>query len=78
MSGVICGLLKKGARTMSQSLTATDWITRRVGAINRILKSKGNHRSFAEHFIDEHWRLMNTKCKTKREYKTWTRINGKV
>ena len=74
----MCGLLKKGARTMSQSLTATDWITRRVGAINRILKSKGNHRSFAEHFIEEHGRLMSTKCKTKGEYKKWTRINGKV
>ena len=54
------------------------WISRRVGAINRILKSKGNHKSFHEHFIDEHWRLMNTKCKTKREYKIWTRENGKV
>ena len=74
----MCGLLKKGARTMSQKQTATDWVTKRVNAMNRLLKSKGNHRSFAEHFIDEHWRLMNTKCKTKREYKTWTRINGKV
>ena len=74
----MCGLLKKGARTMSQKQIATDWISRRVGAMNRLLKSKGNHRAFHEHFIDEHWRLMNTKCKTKREYKTWTRINGKV
>ena len=40
---------------MSQKQTATDWITRRVGAINRILKSKGNAKPFHEHFIDEHW-----------------------
>jgi len=74
----MCGLLKKGAKTMSQKQTAVDWVSRRVSAINRVLKSKGNHRSFHEHFIDEHWRLMNTKCKTKKEYKIWTRANGKV
>ena len=56
----------------------TDWITRRVGAINRIINSKGNTHPSHEHFIDEHWRLMNTKCKTKKEYKIWTRANGKV
>jgi len=71
----MCGLLKKGARTMSQKQTATDWVTKRVNAMNRLLKSKGNHRSFAEHFIDEHWRLMNTKCKTKAEYKKEGRDN---
>ena len=60
---------------MSQKQTATDWITRRVGAINRILKSKGNAKPFHEHFIDEHWRLMNTKCKTKAEYKKEGRKN---
>ena len=65
----MCGLLKKGVMTMSENLTAPNWISRRVGAINRILKRKGNHRAFHEHFIDEHWRLMNTKCKTKAEYK---------
>jgi hypothetical protein len=74
----MCGSLKKGAKTMSQNQTAADWISRRVSAMNRILKSKGNHRSFHEHFIDEHWRLMNTNCKTKKEYKIWTRANGKV
>jgi len=73
----MCGLLKKGVMTMSENLTAPKWINRRVDAINRILK-KNNHKPMHEHFIDEHWRLMNTKCKTKREYKTWTRINGKV
>ena len=60
---------------MSQKQTATDWITRRVGAINRILKSKNNAKPFHEHFIDEHWRLMNTKCKTKAEYKKEGRKN---
>ena len=72
------GLLKKGAMTMSKSQIATDWISRRVKAMHRLLRSKGNHRSFHEHFIDEHWRLMNTNCKTKKEYKIWTRANGKV
>lgn len=61
---------------MSQKQTATNWITRRVGAINRILKSKGNKKAFHEYFIDEHWRLMNTKCKTKAEYKKEGRKNG--
>ena len=74
----MCGLLKKGAKTMSQKQTATDWVSRRVNAMNRLLNRKGNHISFHEHFIDEHWRLMNTNCKTKREYKIWTRANGKV
>jgi hypothetical protein len=74
----MCGLLKKGAKTMSQKQTATDWVSKRVNAMNRLLNRKGNHRSFHEHFIDEHWRLMNTNCKTKREYKIWTRANGKV
>ncbi len=60
---------------MTQKQTATDWITRRVGAMNRLLK-KNNNRSFHEHFIDEHWRLMNTKCKTKAEYKKEGRKNG--
>jgi len=72
------GLLKKGAMTMSKSQIAADWISKRVKAMNRLLKSKGNHRSFHEHFIEEHGRLMSTKCKTKGEYKKWTRINGKV
>jgi len=74
------GLYKRTV-TMSVEKTVKDspkWISRRIGAINRLLKSKGNHRSFHEHFIEEHWRLMNTKCKTKTEYKIWTRENGKA
>ena len=31
---------------MTQKQTATDWITRRVGAMNRLLK-KNNNRSFS-------------------------------
>jgi len=73
----MCGLLKKGVRTMSENLTAPKWISKRIAAMNRLLK-KHNNRAFHEHFIDEHWRLMNTKCKNKREYKAWTRVNGKV
>ena len=73
----MCGLLKKEAKTMSENLTVTDWVTKRIAAMNRLLK-KNNNRPFHEHFIDEHWRLMNTKCKTKKEYKAWTRANGKV
>ena len=61
---------------MSQKQTATDWVARRIAAMNRLLQSKGNHRSFHEHFIEEHGRLMITKCKTKAEYKKEGRKNG--
>ena len=60
---------------MSQKQTATDWITKRIAAMNRLLK-KHNNRPFHEHFIDEHWRLMNTKCKTKAAYKKEGKKNG--
>jgi len=73
----MCGLSKKGVKTMSENLTATNWVSKRIAAMNRLLK-KHNNKPFHEHFIDEHSRLMNTKCKTKGEYKKWTRINGKV
>jgi hypothetical protein len=57
--------------------TTPNWIYKRVAAMNRILK-KYNNKPMHEHFIDEHWRLMNTKCKNKKEYKIWTQANGKV
>ena len=59
---------------MSQKQTANNWITKRIAAMNRLLK-KNNSRPFHEHFIDEHWRLMNTTCKTKAEYKKEGRKN---
>ena len=60
---------------MSQKQTANNWITKRIAAMNRILK-KYNNKPMHEHFVDEHWRLMNTKCKTKAEYKKEGKTNG--
>lgn len=45
-----------------------DWKTRRIGAMNRILKGK-NHRAFHEHFADEHLRVCESKATSKKEYK---------
>mgnify|MGYP003109161742 FL=1 len=61
---------------MSQKQTV-DWKTRRIGAMNRILKGK-NHRVFHEHFADEHLRVCESKCKTKSEYKRKWRNDGHI
>jgi hypothetical protein len=54
------------------------WQTRRIAAMNRIINRKGNARVFAEHYADEHLRVCQSQCKTKKEYKIWTRTNGRV
>ena len=59
---------------MSQK-TTVNWKSRRIGAMNRILKGK-NHRAFHEHFADEHLRVCESECKTKAEYKQQWRKNG--
>ena len=40
-------------------------------------KFKGT-RSVAEYYADEHLQICQSKCKTKAEYKIWTRENGKA
>jgi len=59
---------------MSQKQTV-NWKTRRIGAMNRILKGK-NNRAFHEHFSEEHFRVCKSECKTKAEYKQQWRKNG--
>tara|TARA_Y100000004_G_C8688943_1_gene316611 strand:+ start:302 stop:547 length:246 start_codon:yes stop_codon:yes gene_type:complete len=50
------------------STPPVDWKTRRIGAMNRILKGK-NHRAFHEHFAEEHYRVCESKATSKKEYK---------
>jgi hypothetical protein len=59
---------------MSQKQTV-NWKTRRIEAMNRILKGR-NLRPFHEHFSEEHFRVCESKCKTKAEYKQQWRKNG--
>ena len=54
---------------MSQKLTAPSWIYKRVAAMNRILK-KYNNKPMHEHFVDEHWRLMEIRSSSKRNTHT--------
>ena len=67
---------------MSENQTVSkpkvSWQTRRIAAMNRIINRKGNHRAFCEHFADEHLRVCQSQCKTKKEYKLWTRTSGRV
>ncbi len=55
-----------------------DWRERRIAAINRQTNKFNGMRSVAEYYADEHLQICQSKCKTKAEYKIWTRENGKV
>jgi hypothetical protein len=61
-------LWKKEKPDKITSTPPVDWKTRRIGAMNRILKSK-NHRAFHEHFAEEHYRVCESKATSKKEYK---------
>ena len=52
------------------------WIDKRIAAINRKIARSGNARAMSEGYICEIDRLYKTKCKNKKEYKTWISING--
>ena len=55
-----------------------DWRERRIAAINRQTNKFNGMRSVAEYYADEHLQICQSKCKTKKEYKLWTRTNGKA
>ena len=55
-----------------------DWSTRRVDAINRLSKKRGYPCSDNNPFFDEYIAILNSKAKTKREYKEERRKNAIV
>ena len=63
---------------MSAEKIAKTWQDRRVDAINRKIKRSPNPRISTEAYMCEYDRVYRSTCKTKKEYKIWTRKNGKV
>jgi hypothetical protein len=59
-------------------VTSNDWRDRRISAINRQIDKFKGTRTIAEYYADEHLQICQSKCKTKKEYKLWTRTNGKA
>ena len=56
---------------MSIETTANSWQSKRIDAINRKIKRSRSARAMTEAYIE-------SKCKTKTEYKKWIQENGKV
>ena len=48
------------------------WQDKRIGAMNRKIKSSGNKRATAENYIEEHFAVCSSQAKSKREYKQQT------
>tara|TARA_Y100001937_G_scaffold30054_2_gene43339 strand:+ start:1349 stop:1540 length:192 start_codon:yes stop_codon:yes gene_type:complete len=63
---------------MSEETTAKTWQTKRIDAINRKIINSSNARALTEAYMCEYERVIESTCKTKKEYKEWTRENGKV
>ena len=63
---------------MSLEITAKNWQSKRIDAINRKIKKSLNPRASSEAFMCEYDRVFNSKCQTKKEYKEWIRTSGKV
>ena len=61
-----------------KTVQSRDWRERRIAAINRQTNKFNGTRSVAEYYADEHLKICQSKCKTKAEYKIWTRENGKA
>ena len=61
-----------------KTVQSKDWREKRIEAINRQTNKFNGMRSVAEYYADEHLQIIQSKCKTKAEYKIWTRENGKV
>ncbi len=54
----------------------TTWQDRRVYAINRKIARKGTH--LYSNYIDEHFSIINSKAKNKKEYKLERKKNEKT
>ena len=63
---------------MSVETTAKTWQTKRIDAINRKIFNSSNARAMTDAYMSEYERVVVSTCKTKKEYKEWTRTNGKV
>ena len=63
---------------MSLEKTAAnrDWREKRIDAINRQVTKCRGERSVAEYYAEEHLQVIQSKCKTKKEYKKWISQNG--
>ena len=61
-----------------KTVKSKDWRERRISANNRQIDRFGGERTIAEYYADEHLQVCQSKCKTKAEYKIWTRQNGKA
>ena len=61
-----------------KTVQSRDWREKRIEAINSQTNKFNGMRSVAEYYADEHLQIIQSKCKTKAEYKIWTRENGKV
>jgi len=61
-----------------KTVQSRDRREKRIEAINRQTNKFNGMRSVAEYYADEHLQIIQSKCKTKAEYKIWTRENGKV
>ena len=45
------------------------WQSKRIDAINRVIKRSSSPSSWTEYFIEEYDLVINSKAKSKREYK---------
>ena len=45
------------------------WQDKRINAINRKISRVANKQAMTEKYIDEHWRICNSKASNKEEYK---------
>ena len=61
-----------------KTVKSKDWRERRISAINRQIDKFKGTRSVAEYYAEEHLQVIQSKCKTKKEYKKWIRENGKA
>ena len=63
---------------MSAKVTVKTWQSKRIDAINRKIQRCLNKRAATEAYMCEYDRVYNSKFKTKKEYKLWTRTSGRV
>ena len=47
----------------------TNWASKRIDAMNRVIKRSSASRIYTEHFIEEYYCVINSKAKNKKEYK---------
>jgi len=45
------------------------WQDKRINAINRKISRVANKQAMTENYIDEHWRICNSKANNKKGYK---------